>query len=467
MKAKRAITIALAATVATCALSVGRVFAADDGLTDYPQHFECTLTFETPLRDFAVYGDIYAFAYNTMITVLSKESNGEIKRTDFMHDSEISRLDYGDDGKLYYQNTSGVTYLYGNKDPIQYTFGENVSTAPDYAPLILSKSVYYSLSKEGTLDYHANGNVQTVDDGEGFTLVKKCGDGVYAIKNDRPYSVDSVNITPVPLEYTDFSDADKVSVGDFGTALQTLGATVTTAKIDGGVYYTQVDADSVEDKFKQVITKKTNGPKPCLVLAESDGASLIATTDGMFITSPDNVHDRSTHLSAVNDWQQNADGERIAYAIETVGVYAYPFMCESTKIATMQSGADHPVKVLEKYTFDFLKSEFYKVSYEDGDKTVVGFVAPEYLTAFSFAVDDHRPEESGDAEFDYDTNVPSVVIAIVIVALVIIAIMYLSMISHKKNGNKTKKDKDNKDSKEKKKTKQPPAEEVADPEEEE
>ena len=469
MKAKRVFKRALATAVALCAISGGYALTAANGVyaadgdPAYPSKFEHTLEFDTPLRDFAVNGDTYAFAYNTMITVLSKEDNDEIKRSDFMHESEISHLDYGDDG-LYFQNTSQVTYLYGTPPTRAEHEFTNVSKAPDYTPLHISSSAYYTLLSNGNLKYFVSGEEQIVNGGEGnFTLVKKCGDVVYAIMDNAPYVVTGTALSPVPLTYTDFSAADNITVGGFKQALTALNSEITTAKLYGDRYYTQIDGDVIGDKFKQIVTKKTNGPKPCLLLAEDTGLAVVATVDGMFVTDPDNVYDRSSHMPTANDWKLNADGKRIGYAIEKVGVYASPVMCGGTKIADLEKGSAHPAEVLEKYTFDFLKTEFYKIKFDitDGDgqtvQTVIGYVAPQYLTEYNFAVDDNKPQESGDEKFDYDTNVASVVLAIVIVALVIIAVMYLSMISSKKGAGKKKKEKQKK---------APPVEDVPDDSEE-
>ncbi|MDE6372943.1 MAG: hypothetical protein K2L72_00415, partial [Clostridia bacterium] len=203
---------------------------------------------------------------------------------------------------------------------------------------------------------------------------------------------------------------------------------------------TQIDPEISGEKFKQIATKKTDGDIPCLVLCESGNASIITTDEGCFITATANLIEY-TYTAPANDWKVNDAGIRAAYTVETVGVYASPFVSDSTRIATLQSGSEHYVTVVEKFALDFLDKVFYRVTYEEDGKTVSGFVMADYLTAYNFAAEDKKPVEGGDGEFKYDTNVTSVILAVIIVGLVIIAVLYLTMVGSKKDGKPAKKKK--------------------------
>ncbi len=446
MKANKAITIALAGLLTACAIPFGTVFAAaEDEVDVYPQDFDRTLEIEA-LTDYAVYGDSFAYATNSTITIISRDESGDRKRTSYTHEYLITALDYDESGKLYFKTSSEISYLYGS--PVtqkDHTFQSLSSTKLD-----ISSDVFYTLEREGgKLEYWNEGSRQPVD--ENFSLIKKYGDTVYAIKDGTvPYTIEGKTATELDLSYTDFSGADNIACGETAEKLKADGYQVKTANIKSGSYYTQVDADAIgkEQTFTQIRTQKAEGDKPCIVLCTTGNASVVATNDGVFITATANVKD-SAYTSPKNDWPLNAEGTKRlqAYAREDTGVYASPYMSKSTRIATLESGAENHVEVIEKFELDYIKTKFYKVRYETTDKetgetkTVSGYVAANVLTQYDYKAEDMEQHPAGDNDFNYDTNVVSVVLTIVIIALVIIAVMYISLIGSKKNKNHIKKEK--------------------------
>lgn len=457
MKANKAITIALAGVLTACAIPFGTVFAAAEGDAQdvYPQDFDRTLEIEA-LTDYAVYGDSFAYASNSTITIISRDASGDRKRTSYTHEYLVNALDYDDSGKLYFKTSSEISYLYGS--PV--TQEEHNFQGTKLSIINLSDAVFYTLNNEGTLTYWKGGDDKIV--GDGYSLIKRYGETVYAIKDGTvPYVVDGQTATALDLSYTDFSGADNISCTDAAQKLKADGYQVKTANLTHGSYYTQVDADAIgkENTFTQIRTQKAEGNKPCIVLCTSGNASVVATNDGMFITATANVKD-SAYTSPKNDWPLNAEGTKRleAYATEKTGVYASPFMSDSTRIEELESGAENHVEVIEKFELDYINTKFYKIRYdkvikdENGEpvideqtgkpktKTVSGYVAANILTKYDFKAEDNKPHENGDKEFGYDTNVVSVVLAIVIVALVIIAVMYISLAGSKnKNTDKKKK----------------------------
>ncbi|MDE7257515.1 MAG: hypothetical protein K2N50_06145, partial [Clostridia bacterium] len=322
-------------------------------------------------------------------------------------------------------------------------------------PIIVDTGYYALNSETGELLYYKKGVPTSL--GEGFSLIKKYGDYVYAVKDGTvPYEIDEHKATPLDLSYTNFDEAKNILCGEAAKKLATGGEELKTANIGRGKYYTQIDPNAIgkgdTDTFRPKSdvgsTKKAEADKPCLVLCKVGNTAVVATNDGMFITSTQNLKKESDYSAPGNDW--NSPGGK-AYAIADTAIYSRPFMSESTKIAELESGATHVVTVTEKFSLDFINTKFYKVSYtktdDDGKSvTVEGYVAANMLTPYDYKADDNLPQESGDKEFNYDTNVVSVVLAIVIVALVIVAIMYIALIG-------TKKDKDKKSKKGKKKKK--------------
>ncbi len=453
MKANKALKISLAALIAACAIPYGAVFAAENGTTEYPVKttvdgkevlpFECELTFsdEKPITDYAVYGDNIAFASNTSMFVLYTDKNGDRKLDKEHHyqkQNRIERLDYDKNGNLYLDVKTDGIFIYPNY------IEQATHEFPEYGNTVkLSTDEEYRLSNDG-LHYFSGVEHEVL--GTDFKNLKVFDDKAYAVKDNVLYTFTGNKADRVDVDYTDFETADHILCGDVAGKLTAAGYEIKTAEIKPGSYYTQINADVIGDEagdtFIQIRTEKTNGDKPCIVLCESGNATIVATNEGMYITATENLSD-PVPSTQKNDWAIGSDGKRLAaYTVRDIGVYASPFMSESTKIATLESGAENHVEVIEKFEFNSVK--FYRVRYtvkgEGGnDTTISGFVAAKTLTEYDYKAEDNEPHENGDKEFKYETNVVSVVLAIVIVALVIVAIMYISLIGSKKNKDKNEK----------------------------
>lgn len=469
MKANKVITIALTAICGAAIMSVGSAFAADESVTYYPvktvtdgkevQPFEKSLTFDVcPVNDYAISGNNYAFASGTSLFVLYNDTNGERclagdEDNPINARSRIERVEYTED-KLYVEVEDGNTYLYPDlSNAVDYKIAENENKHV----ILSSREEYRLLNNE--LCYISGDSLDNL--GEGYSLIKAYGDKAYAVKENVLYSFDKANGTAVNLSYTNFDEADRILAGDAVNILKDAkNYQVKWATIKADCYYTQIDTRKfIDGKFVQLAaseggkrTRKSSGGVNCLVLGTSGNATIIANDDGCYITATENLenHDYSKPL---NDWKLNAEDKRIAYAISDCGVYSSPYMCELTKVATLTQGSEHPVEVIEKFTLPFIKTTFYKVKYTESENEITGFVALNNLMEYSFSAEDNPPHEGGDEKFDYDTNVVSVVLAIVIVGLVMIAGMYLFLIC-------TNKGKPKKQKKEKKKKPEP----VSDPE---
>lgn len=447
MKRKNALSIALAVLSGAAILSVGSAFGAEEQITpSYPQNFDRTLTFETPVRDFAVNGDTFVFAYSTSFYVLYTNAEGERQRLPFPHTSEVSAVDYDDNGNLYFKDVTNVTYCFNGFDPTKpFDFTDAITVenyefrdATSYSPLYVSgETVYYQRKADGKLLYTENGIDYTVGEGN-FTLLKKYGDEIYAVKDNRPYKLSGSSLSDCSMKYTDFESAKKISVVDVQSKLKNLNERVGTYEITDKSYYTKINKNSLATGgyFNVESTMRANGNTTCMAVYASgtgdDDLAVVTIGSEMYITAYGNLVRQS-------DMQSNTDGKKY-YALSEVGIYSSPFMSESTKISTLKCDKDYSVIVLERYEHAVLSDKFCKISFEDNGETKVGFVAANYLTEYDFAAEDNEGEEKGD-EHIYDTNVSSVILAIVIVALVIIAVLYVALISSKKDKNKGKKQK--------------------------
>ena len=468
MKANKAITIALAGIITACAIPFGTVFAAESGTTEYPvkttagdrdiMPFECELAFsdEKPITDYAVSGDKIAFASFTSVYVLYTGENGDRKldnEHNYTGSNRIERLDYDADGNLYLDVKTDGVYLY----PV-YT-GQAVHEFPKKEFSVkLSNDDEYRLSSDGL---HYFSGEEHKDLGTDFTNLKVFDDKAFAVKDNVLYTFNGNQPAPVDVAYTDFDAAENILCGDVATKLRAADYEIRTTDIKAGNYYTKINPDVIGggagDTFIPIHTEKANVDKPCIVLCESGNATIVATNEGMYITATESLGE-SVPSSQKNDWPLGSDGKRLsAYATENIGVYASPFMCKSTKLAELKSGSENHVEVIEK--FEFGGKKFYRVKYdaviedENGEpvsdettgkpktKPVSGFVAANMLIEYAFKGEDKVPTENGDKQFKYDTNVVSVVLAIIIVALVIVAIMYISLIGSKKNKGKSEKKK--------------------------
>lgn len=454
MKANKAITIALAGIVTAFAIPLGTVFAAENATTEYPVNttvdgkevlpFDCELTFseDKPITDYAVYGNNIAFASNTSMFVLYTDGNGD-RKLDKDHDyqkSKIERLDYDASGNLYLDVKTDGVYKYPD-----YTKTANHEFPERSNAITLSTNEEYRLSKDG-LHYFFGDEHEVL--GSDFANLKVFGDKAYAVKDNVLYTFTGTEPDIVDVSYTDFEKADHILCGDVAGKLTSADYEIKTAEIKLGSYYTQINPDVIGneagDTFIPIRTEKTNGDKPCIVLCESGNATVVATNDGMYITATENLND-PVPSTQKNDWAIGSDGKRLpAYASKDTGVYASPFMCESTKIATLKSGAENRVEVIEKFEFNSVK--FYRIKYtaksaSGEDVPVNGFVAANMLTVYDFKAEDMEQHPAGDKKFNYDTNLVSVTLIIVIVALVIIAVMYISLVGSKKDKDKKKKNK--------------------------
>ncbi len=399
----------------------------------YPADFNRELKFDN-LSDYAVCGEQMAFAQETYLYILAPDVEGDIKLTETDFGSGITNLEYGD-GTLYVGDSDGKTYAYPDlHTQIDYEFtASSRITVGDYL-YFLSGDVLNAL----------DGDNNAVVIGDGFGNLKLCNGTAYAVltvssengEENKLYKLAGTAAEPVDLTYIDFSAAETIAIGDVAEKLKadysvikcTLNATYSYGGESVDAYCTETDINDLSGSyFKAGKTFKVTGVKTALKLADCGDAALIAMKDGNVTKT------YLTNAAALTEEAYSAPEKDVesAYIISETGIYSVPYMCASTKLATLPQGAR--ITVTEKCAVDAVEDTvYYKVIYEysDGEQTasVSGYVAANYLTPYSFSSEQNTPTSTGTAGFTYETEIVSVILVIGIVGLVCIAIIYLTIV---------------------------------------
>ena len=450
VKKNRFLKFALAATLAAAIIpaSATVAFAEESPKeTIYPSEFTHDLydILTDNITDYAVDGDDVAFAVGTELAALYTDDDGERKLAKYTHESPITALDYSD-GKLY-MNTAVNVYAFSPKAEEKHVEEHEFSSTS--FPITVDENSYYSyINSEKELIYWNDNEMVSV--GKNFINVKSCDDGIFALKDNRLYKITGASSTEVTLEYTDFDDADNIYSGNTAQSLKNADYQVKIGKVATDAYVTKIKDTEIGEKFEKATdigaTKKSAGV-PCLILAESGNASIIATNDGMYITATANI------TEAAYSARTDASVGKTFYSLEDIGVYSRPYVSGATRIDTLKSGSSYTVKATESFHLDYINTDFLRVTYTnaDGDE-VSGFVVKNFLTEYSFTGEENEHEKQPYENYDDKTNVVTVVVVIIIVALIIIAILYLAAkLGKSKNKDKKKQNKKKSENDKKKK----------------
>ncbi len=443
MKLAKTLSISLAAAISAATMGVGVAYAAE-GTADtyYPDSFECSLSFESGLVDYAVYGDSYAFAYNGQLAVLQGNGNNQ-RLPDIKPVSSISQLDYSTDGKLYVCFADGYCVYpdLENKLPLS-----QISVQDSEQWQVSLGEVTYSLNNaNGSLLYMSKDGFETVtikESVEGeieFSKLKQYDNAAYAVMNNSLYKLEGS--VAVKVEPTYYGFIDKTKAIPTGTAAQALKADspITCGWVEKGKYYTEISLENelgttFEVPNPATATYLSEDRLYCMVLAESGNAYVITMGGKCYLAAKTSVS-----VEAENPALSTADVSA-AYAVEKIGVYSRPYLSAATKLCELESGSSNAVTVLGQFT-DLVGREYYKIEYTANDGTKVsGFAAKGLMTGYAFPAEDTEVHpDGGDSEFLYNTNAVTVGLAIAIVALVIIAVLYVASISSKKNKKNNRK----------------------------
>lgn len=441
MKPIKTLTISAAALIAASTICVGTAFAAEEpSPTVYPDSFECTLSFEGGLTDYAVYGDSYAFAYNGQLAVLNGNGNNE-RLPDIKPVSSITQLDYSADGKLYVCFADGYCVYPDLSEKLPLS---QITVQSDKQWSVTLDGTTYALNnKDGSILYQTEAGFESVTVKEAevgevrFGKLKKYDNAAYAVADNTLYKLEGA--VAVKVEPTYYGYIDKTKAIPTGNAAQALksGTDVTTGWIEKGKYYTEISIENELGTTFDVVNPATATTLSedrlyCLVLAESGNAYIITMDGKCYLTAKSSVS-LEAEPPALSAAETTA-----AYAVEKTGVYSRPYLSQSTKLCDLESGSANAVTVLGQYTVT--GRDFYKIEYTENGNKVTGFCAKGLMTSYAFPAEDEEIHtDGGDKEFKYDTNVVTVALAVAIVALVIIAVLYVAAASSKKKKDKKKK----------------------------
>lgn len=441
MKFAKTFTLPLATVVFAAAIGVGSAYAAQQPATTYyPDSFLCSLSFDGELVDYAIFGDTYAFAYSGQLAVLTGNGNNE-RLPDIKPVSSINRLDYSEDGKLYVCFADGYC-IYPD---LENKYDLNDITVQDKGQdlVTIDGAHYYLNGNDGSILY-LNGGSNTVtpqDTHQGeikFSHLKVYGGTAYAVMSNALYRLEGAAALKVDPTYYGYVDMTKaISTGDSAQALKT-DSPITYGWIEKNKHFTEINLEkelgtTFEVPNPSAATRLSEDRLYCMVLAESGNAYIVTIGDKCYLTAKTSVTVDTNHPTL------DAADVQTAYAVEEIGVYSRPYLSPNTRICSLESGSQNAVTVLGQYT-DLTGIKYYYISYDKGDGTqIMGYVAKELMTAYSFpAEDDEIHTDGGDKEFKYDTNVVTVALAIAIVALVIIAVLYVAAASSKNKRNNKK-----------------------------
>lgn len=426
--------LALAATAATVAVSsafggAGAVFA-DENETGYPENFTDTLTFSS-LADYAVYDGGYAFAEGTAIYIVSVGEKENALAT-FECGIGIKYLNYSDDGKLYFSDGQDNAYVY----PDANTSVEYSLVPPSNRLTDVGNYIYY-IKPDGTLGAMDDDNEPT-DIETGFTpnTLKSFGGNAYAVKDNALYKITGTAATRVDCSYINYKKAEGRQIGEFKEALKS-DADLKHVTVKKDAFVTEINLNDVSgENFvtakAEGHTYKLEGAKSALLIATRYNASIIVMNENGF----SNAYLTLTENCEVSAYTNPAKDVTQAYSRAATKLFSVPYMCAATEVKDIPQRAE--LTVLKKFSLKFsdtLTYVYYKVSYTDESGVSEGYIANEYLTEFTYAADDKKPNEIKD-DFDYSTNVETVILVLVIVGLVILAIAYLTVVGTKGGGKK-------------------------------
>ncbi len=447
MKKAAFLTTALALAIA-CAPSY--IFASEKAYAEeltpaaecnYPTSFTNTLDF-TALADYAVNGDVRAYAESTKLYIIKPDEFGDERLTTVDCGFEVKRLDCDDGGNLYIQSAEGLGYLYPDLSRSDYSFKPLTAT-------VTIGSFIYILSETSLVCFDSsNDNAYFQIFEEGCSNLKEYDGIAYVMHDGAVYKLDGTVASEAPPVYTDFSASYSLPTGNAAEILlsdyQVETVVVKPQTSEGyDTYCTEIDLSEIGETFKAVETIKITADRSALAVAETGNATIIIMADengsGKSYITLTSALEKSAYSPPASDMNG-------AFLLMDATVYSRPYMCGATAISQLKSGS--VVRVDEKFELRYLDTVFYRVTYTDDQTTLSGFIAAGFLTPYDFAAEDEPQQSTGTENFTYDNDVQTVIVVLLIVGLVIIAIAYLTVIGTRGAKNNAKR---------RKKTKSQPA----------
>ncbi len=421
MKKFAALTITLATVLAAAG---GTTAYAADGETVYPEDSEFikTLTL-TSLTDYAVEDGLYAFADGKTVKVYD---NGNYSERAFEND--VLHIEIKESA-IYCGCNDEKTYTFADGTECEYTFTQTESNNE-----ILYNGYYYFIDVNGMNVFDKQETLTY--EGE-YSNLKRFGETVYAVKENKLYSFTGNQCEEVVLEYADFSATAEIAVGQASTALKSYSP-VKFVTVTEGAYMTAVDLEQLGGEyFVPVKTVKAAENTTALLLCYTGNAAIVSIGDNGYLVSKSKTQDATVEYSTEIPFEnaQMLGGN----------IYASPYVISGT--VAFSNATDMKVKVIDRLDCEsILNSVFYEVEYTADGKSLKGYVAEGFLS--KQIIEDYKdPDHIKDPEYSESNDTKTILIIFAVVLLVLAAIGYISYISANGKGKKKKKskDKDNED----------------------
>ncbi len=397
---------------------------ADDATaeTEYPETFRFDLELEG-ITDYAIDGDSYIFASSEGVTTVRGED-----RTDYGFKAtrvEIKEgVFYCSDGNATFYSENGAMWIsreeYGFKDSEPYYI----------------RGAYFYNSYDGGISITEIGTGNYDQDTlAGFSMMKECGDSLYAVCDDCLYEIDGYDATEVEISYTDYSAADGVSTGtaslsSWSEALENPdNLSFEVGTLAEGAFISEIDLASISEETFDVLDtfEVTEDSSPAsgdqvLILCRSGNAYVVACGLSVYILRCEGVENVETALVSTSEGSGTVSEP-------TLCSYLIPVICDAVAKDDLDSVDGSKVQIcgfLSAEDYPFLYCDFYLVSYETEGGTSYGFVPERYVTIGSFG---ETLTEFDDEDFSDDNYILTVVLILIVIALVLVAAGYIVFIA--------------------------------------
>lgn len=392
--------------------------AASDTIYPEDADFIKSLNF-TSLDDFAVNGEVYAFAEKNRISVFD---SGAL--TVYEPEKTVAALDCDGD-KFYFSTDGGEVYSLPyseEQEPAEYELTEKTDT-------VIIGNFTYRLSKDGTLKIADFDSDKVVTAQGSYKNLKSFGDTAYAICENELYSFKGDKYEKISLEYADYAATQRIAIGNTYDRLKSYS--LKFVKIAAGAYMTEIDLTSLDGDFftAGATTSSATETTALLLCYTGKNAAIVAIGDESYILLKSKTAETAVTCETAPEFE-NA-------TITGNTIYASPYVIIGT--AAQPDAAGMIVKVNKKLQYEnVLGSAFYEVEYTANETTKTGYVAEGFLTAFIIE-DNKQPNVVPDPDYSEKDDVKTVLLIFAVVVLVLAAVGYLAYVGTSGKRNKSRK----------------------------
>ncbi len=421
---KTFLILALGAMIFASLFSFVYAFADDaTAETEYPETFRFDLELEG-VTDYAIDDNGYIFASSEGVTTVRGEN---MARYGF----EATNVDISEG--VFYCSNGGVTFY--SEDGATWTSCDGHGFDEPLSSLYVDDIIYNVVTGSGISIYNLTTDEIDRETLSGFSLMKECGEKLYAVCDDCLYEIDGYDATEVEISYTDYSAADGVSTGtaSLSSWSETLenpdNLSFEVGTLAEGAFISEIDLASIFDETFDVFDtfEVTESSSPAagdqvLILCRSGNAYVVAAGLSVYILRCEGVENVETALVSTSEGSGTVSEP-------TLCSYLIPVICDAVAKDDLDSVDGSKVQIcgfLSAEDYPFLYCDFYLVSYETEGVAGYGFVPERYVTIGSFG---EALTEFDDEDFSDDNYILTVVLILIVIALVLVAAGYIVFIA--------------------------------------